>query len=389
MSEIQPIPVDPDRIEIRFSALRVRQPIGDIFVARMTHEEIQRITFFDVRRRMQEERDIERYLGIQRPLIDKRVNSLKEYVNFIDATFPTAIIIAVDAEYADYQEDTSELILSNTRKDENTPDTSIVGLCRVIDGQHRIAGLEGFKGVHFEVLVSVFIGSDISDQAHVFATVNLEQNKVNRSLAYDLFELAKTRSPIKTCHNITVALDQSKEGPFHNRIKRLGVTTEGRQGETLTQSTFVNALVGYISDDPKGDRDRMLKGKKLEKITGEEEERLCFRNMFIDGDDVKIGKIIQEYFSAVRDRWPAAWNVVEPGRMLNRTNGFRALMQLFGRIYNDVAIPGEYVTAEQFKGYFDRVDVGPEYFNVDVFRPGSSGQSALRRFLLENIFPVE
>lgn len=114
MSEISQLPVDPDRIEIRFSALRVRQPIGDIYVARMTHDEIQRITFFDVRRRIKEERDIERYLGIQRPLNDKRVESLKDYVNYIDATFPTAIIVAVDAEYADYHEDTRELVLSNT-----------------------------------------------------------------------------------------------------------------------------------------------------------------------------------------------------------------------------------------------------------------------------------
>ncbi|MGO8866364.1 MAG: DGQHR domain-containing protein [Alphaproteobacteria bacterium] len=196
MAELSEQPVDPDTIIVRFPALRVRQPIGDIYLARMTSDQIQRITRFDVRRRIQEERDIERYLGIQRPLDDKRVKSLKRYVNYADATFPTSIIIAVDADYADFSEKTSELILSNTRKDADKPDTSMVGLCRVIDGQHRIAGLEGFVGENFDVLVSVFVGSDISDQAYIFATVNLEQNKVNRSLAYDLFELARIRSEV-------------------------------------------------------------------------------------------------------------------------------------------------------------------------------------------------
>jgi hypothetical protein len=55
---------------------------------------------------LQEERDVERYLGIQRPLNDKRVKELESYVNYLDATFPTAVILAVDAEYAEFDEST-------------------------------------------------------------------------------------------------------------------------------------------------------------------------------------------------------------------------------------------------------------------------------------------
>ena len=386
MPEASPLPADPDTIVERFPALRVRQPIGDIYVARMTCTQVQRITFFDVRRRIQEERDIERYLGIQRPLDDKRVDSLMRYVNYADATFPTAIIIAVDAEYADFREDTSELVLSNTRKDADKPDTAIRGLCRVIDGQHRIAGLEGFAGQNFDVMVSVFVGSDISDQAYIFATVILEQNKVNRSLAYDLFELARIRSPYKTCHNITVALDRSMESPFYQRIKRLGVSTEGRVGETLTQATFVNALIRYISDDPKGDRDLLLKGKKLPKASGADATRLCFRNLFIEGEDVKIGKVVEEYFRAVKARWPQAWEFRGTGLMLNRTNGFRALMRIFGRAYSYLAAPGDLVNAARFQELFKRVNVESDYFTVERFRPGTSGEAALRHFLEQAMF---
>src|ERR1700730_4145288 len=106
---------------------------------------------------------------------------------------------------------------------------------------------------------------------------NLEQTKVGKSLAIDLFELARTRSPIKTCHNIAIALDTTKGSPFHHRIKRLGVATLGRAedsgpGERLTQATFVNALVRYISDDPKQDRDTLLRGEQLELVDGEVEK---------------------------------------------------------------------------------------------------------------------
>lgn len=383
----QPI-ADPDRVEERFSALRIKQPIGEIYIARMTSEQIQRITWFDVRRRIQAERDIERYLGIQRPLDPKRVESLKQYVNYADATFPTAIIVAVEAEHADYREETSELVLSNTPKDGDVPTTAIRNLCRVIDGQHRIAGLEGFAGEDFDVLVSVFVGSDIADQAYIFATVNLEQNKVNRSLAYDLFDLARVRSPYKTCHNITVALDRAPDSPFFERIKRLGVSTEGRVGEMLTQATVVNALIPYISANPKEDRDILLRGRKLSRASGEEAVRFCFRNLFIDDEDVKIGKIIEEYFKAVVIRWPEAWAFRGAGLMLNRTNGFRALMRIFGRIYNHLAGPGDFVTAERFLTLFNRVEVTDDYFSVERFRPGTSGEAALRHFLEDTIFDV-
>ena len=68
----------------------------------------------------------------------------------------------------------------------------------MIDGQHRIAGLYKYEGeVGFDINVTIFVGTDIADQAQIFSTVNLEQTKVNRSLAYDLFALAHSRSPKK------------------------------------------------------------------------------------------------------------------------------------------------------------------------------------------------
>jgi len=240
-------------------------------------------------------------------------------------------------------------------------------------------------------LVSLLVGSDIADQAHVFATVNLEQTKVGKSLAIDLFELARTRSPIKTCHNIAVALDSTKGSPFYHRIKRLGVATVGRAGddgpgETLTQATFVNALVRYISDDPKRDRDILLRGEKLALVGGDDERRLCFRNMFIREKDVQIGKIVEQYFLAVQERWSQAWDSGGKGIMLNQSNGFRALMRIFGEAYNYLAHPGNFVASARFFELFGRVEEDSEYFSVERFKPGSSGEAKLREFLRSEMF---
>lgn len=191
---------------------------------------------------------------------------------------------------------------------------------------------------------------------------------------------------MKTCHNIAVALDKSEISPFYKRIKRLGVATEGRSDETLTQSTFVNSLVSYISDNPKQDRDDLIRNERLKHAVGKEAQRLCFRNLFIDGEDVKIGKIIEQYFLAVRDRWPEAWEYKGKGIMLNRTNGFRALMKFFGRAYSHLAQPGDFVPEKKFLELFNKVNATWESFDVTNYRPGTSGEVELRRLLERSIF---
>jgi DGQHR domain-containing protein len=381
-----PVPSDPDPIEERVPALRLRQPIGDIYVAALDHKLLQKITYFDVRRVLRDKRDVEAYLGIQRPLSESRVSDLQKYVNFLDATFPTAVILAIDdSDYARYDDDKHELILSNVRSGNERPDLAISNLCRVIDGQHRIAGLEAFKGKDFQVMTAIFVGIDISDQAYIFATVNLEQTKVRKSLAFDLFELARTRSPYKTCHNVAVALDRVKESPFYQRIKRLGGATPGRERETITQSTVVDALVRYISSEPKVDRDLLLRGDELALADTETLKRFCLRNLFIRGEDVAIARIVQNYFDGVRARWPIAWDDFGQGAVLNKTNGFRALMGIFGRVYTFIAAPGDVVARSKFEEIFKRSRFKDKDFNTDNFKPGTSGEAKLRRELLEQL----
>src|SRR5690606_13459203 len=98
-------------------------------------------------------------------------------------------------------------------------------------------------GEPFQINVSIFVGIDLPEQAKIFATVNLAQTKVNKSLVYDLEALARKRNPYKTCHHVAVALDSNEDSPLYQRIKRLGVATPGRAYEPLTQASFVEALV--------------------------------------------------------------------------------------------------------------------------------------------------
>ena len=379
-----PPPIDPSPIEITVDAIVAHQPIGDVILATFTYQQIVKISHFDVRRLVDDERDVERYLGIQRPLIPSRVASLEKFVNFADATFPTAIIIAVDEQYASFDPKARKLTVRNFKLSEpGLPTISISNAARVIDGQHRIAGLMKFQPgeakAAFDVPVTVFVGADIADQAYVFSTVNLEQTKVSKSLAVDLYELAKTRSPYKTCHNIAVALDRDPNGPLFRRIKRLGFATEGRLFEPITQATFVDSLLLYISSDPKTDRDLLLRGRQLP--MAKDPDRQIFRSMFIDERDVEIARVVSEYFYAVRERWPQAWEARERGRMLNRTNGVRALMRALGHFYRAIGSRDQVPSRADFLRQLQAIELRDEQFNTEEFPPGTTGEAKLVKIL--------
>lgn len=366
-----------EKFEESIPCLKLRQPVGDFFIATIDVKTLCQITYSDVRRMEQEDRPFEQYLGIQRPLSPSRVKEIGQYVNTVDACFPTAIILAIDGKYVEYVEKENRMIIRNfdveNGGDENLELTRIA---QVLDGQHRIAGLQAFDGKQFDVNVSIFVDMDIESQAYVFSTVNLAQTKVNKSLVYDLFELSKARSPQKTCHQIAVALNSYEKGPFYSRIKRLGTATAGKFTETLTQATFVEALIGYLTDDKVLDRDLYRRHKKP-KLEESKSNKLIFRSLFIQERDLEIADIIFNFFSAVSERWPSAWVTGGEGLILNKTNGFRALMRFLKPLYLNLRWKGDVPSKEDFLSVLKKINISDEDFTVDRFSPGTSGESNL------------
>ena len=186
---------------ISFKSIKVKQPIGEFYIGVMNHDDLVHISYADIRRleSNSEQREVEVYTGIQRELSQNRVKEISKYVNLVDATFPTGVILHVKAEDVEFDENSGELSLPFREN-----------VAKVLDGQHRIAGLENFNraGSEFQANVTIFVEMELKDQAIVFATINKTQTKVNKSLVADLFAFAKHRSPQKTCHNIVRALNQ-------------------------------------------------------------------------------------------------------------------------------------------------------------------------------------
>ena len=243
------------------SALSVNQPIGVFYVAVFPSQTLVDITHVDIRTMVDE--NLDRFMGIQRDFSRKRVEDIKNYVATEDATFPTSVVISVPECCAEWNEVEQKLkFFEYIDSDDPSRSIPMNSIAKIIDGQHRVRGLEDAENLNFQVLVSVFVGADEETEATIFSTVNLAQTKVARSLVYDLYEYSKARSPQKTCHDAAVLLNKEKNSPLYHRIKRLGSSTEGRS-ELITQATFVNSLLPFVSVDPMKDRDLIRRNKSF------------------------------------------------------------------------------------------------------------------------------
>jgi DGQHR domain-containing protein len=381
--------------EIIIQVIQVSQPIGNYYMGVLGAEDLVKISFADVRRI--EERDVEKYLGIQRPLDKARVKKIKKYIEAPDASFPTGIILAIDQKCTEF-DDSGNLILRPFISDtDDEPSIEVNRIAKILDGQHRIAAFVNDNwefdnllweriGCSFELNVIVFIGIDIDEQANIFATVNLAQTKVNKSLVYDLEGLSKTRSPFRTCHQIAVALDSADErSPLFKRIKRLGVKTKGREfAEPLTQAVFVETLVKLISLDPFEDRTVFLKGKRPKMPYLEELHKHPFRKLFLVEKDNEIALILFNYFSAIRNTWPNAWDGIDvQGNILPRSNAFKAFMRFLKQAYLDLVQNeiGKIPSMREFEKIFSTIEASDSDFTSGNFKPGSGGEAAFYKLL--------
>ena len=372
---------------IELPVIRIVQPIGEIYVGSISSADLWEIADFDMREIREKSDGIYLATGIQRQLSEKRVSEIATYVKTVDATFPTAVVLAISSECVTFKGKGGSGCLTMRLSSEPSEQEGGDGLfayrrvARVIDGQHRIEGLRRANKVDFDVNIAIFVDADIEDQARVFATVNLAQTKVSKSLVYDLFSYSTALSPEKLAHSVCISLDQTKESPFFHRIKRLGTATPGRLNqEPLSQATVVEGILSHIVANKEQlivDRDRARRGKKFDKPSVFESRKLVLRGFFVSGREVDVAELLWNYFEAVSLIWPSDWRVAGVGNILPRTNGYRALMRFFKDAYNHVASPGEMVQTSEFEAIFRKVRNLRGKFNTDNYPPGTSGESRL------------
>jgi DGQHR domain-containing protein len=298
---------------VTYDFLAVTQPLGTFYVCVM--KAVDLLDSVDILRRGMSESE---RLNVQRKLNPKRQTEIASYLTDPDATFPTSIIISAYPDALEILEDEKKLRFVKGHK-----------FGEVIDGQHR---LEGFRraleqgGVEelgqFELPVAVMSGLGAEGKAYVFSIINGKQAPVSSSLIFDLFGVQVDRSPMKVCHEIAEAFNAREGGPFYRGIKMLG--RKDYDTEILTQGAFVKYLMELISRNPDEDARREKRGQALDEV-----KSLPLRELYATKQDALLAKVLDNYFSAIRDTYPDEWSGNPKKYMLRKTAGYLALLMIF------------------------------------------------------------
>jgi len=169
------------------------------------------------------------------------------------------------------------------------------------------------------------------------------------------------------------------------------VATPGRTGETITQASFVESLVKLISETPLEDRNRLLAGKKISEPTLQQLSKTPLRGLFYDEADLTIAEILNNYFSAIRRKWPDSWNdPTRQGNILPRTNAFKAFMVYLKEHAYPKAVDGKFgrvPSVDKFYEFFHDLELTDQDITTRAFAPGSSGQSLFLKVLNREVDP--
>lgn len=356
---------------ITLDVIPFNQPVGSFLLAVMEVPKLIRISRADPRKF--DSISLETVGGIQREPSRKRLKEISEYARTVDATFPTAILLALDDNVYDYNQDDKKLTIIG----DNVAD--------IVDGQHRILGLKE-ANIEDEFLIPVVFCLNATEEqkALIFATINGKQTKVPASLIYELFGVTKTRSPQKSAHELARAINSMPGSPWFRRLKMLGRKTPGSL-ESLSQGTFVKFLLPHLSKKPDFVRNILKKGDKPPK-----EDGCVFNEYFIKEQNSTILKILMNVFQAAKDTWSKEWE--DPTTYtLTKTQGFSGIMTALAKMVEKGKVR-EDLSANYFREIFlvvkRTMDENNIQFTVEHFPSSAVGESKFRDMIHDAVSAI-
>ncbi|MCJ8210819.1 DGQHR domain-containing protein [Mucilaginibacter sp. RS28] len=307
---------------------------------------------------------------VQRKISGTKVDGIADFLIYdTDAFFPTNIVVSlpsiaieetVEIDYNHTNLYLKDIVITENKKPDG--DTYIT----IIDGQHRIAGIEkAIKRVSdkiknleisirtsddtakyeielkeenallkrlldFEIIVSFFIDPTLEYQAMIFSTINRTQTKVSEDLVYSLFGLSKSDTPQKTALEVVLALNASEKSSLFNRMKLAGAKYQKDTIPALSQSAMVKSILYLITPNLK--QAEIEKNKSRDYVKDKHfDSFLPFRKYYGNNEDAKIIKILNTFFKAVNEVFVSRenlhyWAIDGPPNILQTTVGYRALM---------------------------------------------------------------
>ncbi|EPU1137711.1 DGQHR domain-containing protein, partial [Acinetobacter baumannii] len=183
--------------------------------------------------------------AVQRVLSKSRINAIRDYILEGNNFFNSFILNWTDKNYSpEIDIDTIKLHL-------------VPASAQVIDGQHRLAGLDAAYQLdesntvgEKELVVTLCLGLSTKQAAEIFLNINTEQKPVPKSLMFDLFGevVSDEEHCINRATDIAKALNEDPLSPFYKLIKFPG---SPKGVGSLELSTFVSAFKESLKKDGK------------------------------------------------------------------------------------------------------------------------------------------
>src|SRR5450759_4304108 len=104
--------------------------------------------------------------------------------------------------------------------------------------------------LRFQLPCVIVLEPTEEQKAFLFATINGEQQKVPKSVVYDLFGVTEINDPYRILHTTARKLNFDSNSPFYRKLKMLGFKSLNIETESLSQGTFVKEIISKISSDP-------------------------------------------------------------------------------------------------------------------------------------------
>ena len=237
--------------------IRVSQPLGDFFIAKIKAKDLLEISTSSVARYNKEGK----LVGNQRPLKLPRLKAIANFIKSAEMCFPTSILVAANV-------DNEGNIIEEQSKRWSIHPTSISDCFEIkipsevssliIDGQHRLNAFsyteEQFKDI--ELVCSIFLDLHNPYQAYLFATINGNQKRVDKSLALELFgydvedKPSNTWSPEKLAVYLTRKFNFRKDSPLREAMVRVYKEMYGKEPviQAIHAGLECGLLAGKISD---------------------------------------------------------------------------------------------------------------------------------------------
>ncbi|MCF6692583.1 DNA phosphorothioation-associated DGQHR protein 1 [Raoultella terrigena] len=378
---------------IEIHAIKVTQPYGEFFQTVMSADDLLKCIYVN-----QAEMDDGEISGVQRKESTPRALDIAKFIDSDEAAFPNSIILSVNHnedgtpateddkwEFKESDNGLYKIIIPNIN----------IRLCSIIDGQHRLLGFKYAKNRGIQLPCSIYNALPPSNQATIFSTINFNQQKVPKSLAYRLFGYSlddisrEYWPPDLLAVYFSEKFSKTEEYPFYRRLKNRVLNEVTESDWSISSSVFIDGVLSLISKNPRADRyvinaidsDEKEKGRgRLENKNSKDKSPL--REFYIKGNDKAIEQILTIYFSTIKEHF---WTneCIEQGTVLVRSVGVSALFQFLRKKLMDMPI----ISKENIDNLCSALEVvNPEEFTKKtVYTSTTVGQRKIYDYLNDNV----